>query len=661
MTPFIQSDRALQITTPLGADALVLVAFRAREAVSALFHFEADTVWQGSSPIKFKDILGKSVTAAVRGSTSTRHFNGIVNSISEGVYDRERDVTHYTLRIVPDTWFLDQTQTNRIFQNKSVPDIVQQILAEKGLSGTLKMSLTGTYNPREYCVQYRESDFAFINRLMEDEGIFYFYQHTNGSHTLVLGDSPTVFADLEGGSDVEFEEVIGGVRDDDRIYSWSKSQEYTIGKVTMGDWSFETPSTHLNASSSSIIKLTNNGKLECYDYPGGYDKQGDADPLAKIRMQAEEAEGQINRGTSTHPQFCPGYKFNLKNHSISESNGSYTLIAVTHTARQPIEMGGGAGGGHYDNQFECIPADVHYRPPIVTPLPAVRGVETAIVVGPGGEEIYTDKYGRVKVQFHWDREGKNDENSSCWCRVATYWAGKQWGAIHIPRIGQEVVIDFVNGDVDHPLIVGSVYNAMQMPPYDLPGNATQSGIKSRSSKGGGAANFNEIRIEDKKGAEQIFMHAEKDLITEVENDETRTVDHDRVTTVKNDETQTVTNNETITVKQGNQSITLEQGNQSTVLKMGNQSTELKMGDQSIKLSMGNQTTNLDLGAASTEAMQSITLKVGQSKITIDQMGITMEGMMISIKGQVQVQVQGVMVQVSGTAMTTVKGGIVMIN
>ncbi|MBZ5585802.1 MAG: type VI secretion system tip protein VgrG [Acidobacteriia bacterium] len=284
------------------------------------------------------------------------------------------------------------------------------------------------------------------------------------------------------------------------------------------------------------------------------------------------------------------------------------------------------------------------------------------VTGPAGEEIFTDKYGRIKVQFHWDREGQHDASSSCWVRVATHWAGKQWGAIHIPRIGQEVVVDFEEGDVNHPIVVGSVYNADLMPPYSLPDNKTQSGIKSRSSKNGGPDNCNEIRFEDKKDSEQIFVHAEKDMLTEVEHDETRTVDHDRTTTIKNNETKTVTEgNETITIKQGNQSNTVEMGDQSNQVKTGNVTHTIDMGNLSTTVKMGNITNKVNLGKTEEEAMQSIELKVGQSSIKIDQMGVTIKGMMIKVEGQVQVQIKGLMTQVNGDAMLTCKGGITMIN
>jgi len=417
------------------------------------------------------------------------------------------------------------------------------------------------------------------------------------------------------------------------------------------------------------LKVANNDSLELYDYPGGYagrfdgvNKSGGDQPSSlqhiftdnkrtvEIRMQEEALSSLLIRGRGAQTGFTAGHTFDLTHHY--SDNGKFVLTSVVHDAKQPVSVDDREKEFNYANWFTCIPSSLPFRPSRLTPVPSVRGVQTATVVGPAGEEIFPDKYGRVKVQFHWDREGSDDVNSSCWVRVATFWAGTQWGAVHIPRIGQEVIVDFLESDVNQPIVVGSVYNADMMPPWALPDNKTVSGVKSRSSPKGGADNFNMMSFEDKKGEELVHVQAEKDLKTLVKNDESREVVHDRVTLIKNDETQTVTNNETITVEQGNQTIELKQGNQSTTLDMGNQSTKIKMG---------NQTNNIDLGKIETEAMQSIELKVGQSSIKIDQMGVTIKGMMISIEAQVQAEVKAVMTQVTGSAMLTEKGGIVMIN
>ena len=289
----------------------------------------------------------------------------------------------------------------------------------------------------------------------------------------------------------------------------------------------------------------------------------------------------------------------------------------------------------------------------MTPRPTVKGPQTALVTGKSGEEIWTDKYGRVKVQFYWDREGKKDDNSSCWIRVSHPWAGKSFGAVQIPRIGEEVVVDFLEGDPDCPLITGRVYNAEQTVPYTLPANQTQSGLKTRSSKNGGSANFNELRFEDKKGSEDIYFHAEKDFHRFVENNDDLQVGNNQTIKIKNDRTEEVTD--------GNEKVTIARGNRNVEISMGNEALLIKMGNQSTKLNMGNQSTKLDLGKSETEALQSIELKVGQSSVKLDQMGVTIKGMMIKIEGQIMVQVKGLMTQVNGDAMLTLKGGITMIN
>jgi type VI secretion system secreted protein VgrG len=647
---FLETDRPMRLTTPLGPNKLFPIAMQCREAISELFRFSIEAVWTADSPLDFKSLLGFNVTLEIDLPAGKRYFNGIVQSITQGVHDPERFVTHYFLEIVPEMWLLTRNVQSRIFQQKSVPDIVQEVWSKLGLTSTLKKNVTGTHSAREYCVQFQESDFQFVSRLMESEGIFYFFQHESGKHTCVMADANTAFQSLPGGSTVKFDETVGGIREVSKIHGWHKAQEIRSGKYSLEDWNFETPSTDLLVSEPTGVAVQGNDKLELYEYPGGYMQKGDGEGIAKLRMQDEETPGATVRGASLHGGFCPAYKFTLDKY-FSDSGKEWILTGVEHAAKQPLVLSPNTQAFEYSNGFACIASSTPYRPPRVTPPPRVKGLQSAMVVGPSGEEIYTDQYSRVKVQFHWDREGKNDEKSSCWMRVATFWAGKQWGAIHIPRIGQEVVVDFVDGDVDRPLIVGSVYNANTMPPYTLPANMTQSGIKSRSSKGGAAANYNELRFEDKKGSELVTLHAEKDQSIEVENDETHWVGHDRTKNIDHDETTTVKGKRTETVT-GNETVTVDQGNRSVTMNMGNDSTEIKMGNQSIKA---------DLGKIDEEAMQSITLKVGQSSIKIDQMGVTIQGMMIKITGQIQVDVEGLMTQIKGTAMLQEQGGIVMIN
>ncbi len=677
---FEQTNRPMKLTTPLGKDKLIISGLRGREALSELFCFEFDALWEDSDPLQFDKLLGQKVTVEIttynQDEQHQRFINGIVSRISQG--DRSLDsYTQYTLEVVPTLWLLTRRTQSRIFQQQTVPDILKKVL--EGIDTSYEIQ--GTFEPREFAVQYRETDFDFASRLMQEEGIYYFFKHTNGSHQMILGNTPQTHKDVPFSSTAVAEAWEGAVAPDNRVTEWTKAQEIRSGKVTLWDYTFEMPDKHLEAekqiqdsvtvgTKTHKLKLPATDKLELYDYPGAYaqrfdgiDKGGSPQPArlqkifedntrtAGIRMQEEAAEAVWIEGTSVISSFSAGFTFDLDKHF--SDNGSYLLTTVTHSVTQPLAVEQTDEAFEYENEFECIPIALPYRPARMTPKPFVHGVQTAVVVGPSGEEIFTDKYGRVKVQFPWDREGKKDANSSCWVRVGTSWAGKQWGAIHIPRIGQEVIVDFIEGDPDRPIIVGSVYNAETMPPYTLPDNKTQSGIKSRSSLQGGAANFNEIRFEDKKGSEEIHIQAEKDLTTEVENDETHSVLHDRITTIKNDETQTI--------KEGNETLTLEQGNQSLTIKQGNQSLEISMGNQTNAIKMGNQSTKLDLGKSETEAMQSIELKVGQSSVKLDQMGVTIKGMMITIEGQIQVQVKGVITQINGTAMIQAQGGLVMIN
>jgi type VI secretion system secreted protein VgrG len=696
-TSFTQGGASLMtISTPLGRDKLLLKGFRGSEGISRLFRFELDLLSEDPN-IKYTDIIGKEVTISLMlASGKPRYFSGIISRFGQGGTD---DLfTSYHAEMVPWLWFLTRTADCRIFQNKTIPDIIKQVFSDLGFNDVSDL-LKGTYAPREYCVQYRETDFNFVSRLMEEYGIFYFFKHEQGKHTLVLGDAPSANQDCPGQNQFRFYIATIAVQQEDIVNGWHTEQELRTGRCTLTDYNFETPSSNLLANTATIDKVGGNSKFDTYDYPGKYLIKSDGDKLVKIRMEEEEAPHLVANGTSDARSLVTGYKFTLNGHYRDDMNTSYVLTDIEHVAHTTsYSASKGAKEDHYSNAFRCIPASVPFRPPRLTPHPTVPGPQPAVVVGPSGEEIYTDKYGRVKVQFFWDRKGTKDEKSSCWIRVSQFWAGKQWGAIFLPRIGQEVMVDFLEGDPDQPLITGRVYNAEQMPPYSLPDNMTQSGIKTRSSKGGGADNFNEIRFEDKKGSEDLFIHAEKDMHREVENDDSLTVGHDQTITVKNNRTEEVTEgNETVEIKKGNRSHTVTQGNETLTVKtgnrvvevstgndthtvktgnrlvevntgnddhkvkMGNRGVEISMGNDSLKISMGNQTTKLDLGASSTEAMQSITLKVGQNSITIDQMGVTVKGMMISIEGQVQTEVKGLMTTVKGDAMLTCKGGITMIN
>ncbi|MBV8819838.1 MAG: type VI secretion system tip protein VgrG [Acidobacteriaceae bacterium] len=388
------------------------------------------------------------------------------------------------------------------------------------------------------------------------------------------------------------------------------------------------------------MSSTSGSGEEIYSYPGKYDTQSEGSRYARVGIEGRECNAFLVRGTSRARVFRSGYRFKLKDHFRDDTNGEYVLTSVTHEAFDQTYRTGSDGEPHgYRNTFEALPKSVPYRPPLRARKPIVFGSQTALVVGVSGEEIYVDKYGRVKVQFYWDREGSKDENSSCWIRVSQSWAGKNWGWMTIPRIGQEVVVDFLEGDPDRPLITGRVYNADQTVPYTLPANQTQSGIKSRSSKEGGSDNFNEIRLEDKKGSELFNVQAEKDMKTLVKNDDTQTIQNDRKIDVYGKHTETIVKDTTIKITEGNLSVTLDKGNETRKLTVGN---------QSITLDTGNQSTNVSLGKIDTTAMQSITLTVGGSSIKIDPMGVTIQAPMIKLNAEMMVQIQAdILLDMSG--------------
>ena len=558
---YTESKRFLFLDTPLGEDVLLLESFTGQEGISQLFSFQLELLSENHK-VDFAAILGQKVSFGVNGPDghTKRFIHGIVSSFTQ--LPSNLRLARYRAEVVPQFWLFTRRAQSRIFQGKDVQEILKLVLA--GLD--VAYELTGSFPKRDYCVQYRETDFAFASRLLEEEGIFYYFKHSTSTHKLVVANAPAAHADIPGETHLHYDELAGGGRDEERISGWQKTQEIGSGKHTLWDYDCLAPSQKVQADRTVLpavqvgkvshkLKVAANSDLEIYDYPAGIAKlhqnahtslSGDMANAAQLGMQEMDRSQFVISGDSNVHWLVPGYKFILDRHP--NADGAYVLTRVVHSAKE--------GGLYskdqevtslYSNSFECLPLALPFRPTRETEKPHVWGCQTAVVVGPAGEEIYVDKYSRVKVQFHWDRDGKKDENSSCWVRVASFWAGKNWGSIHIPRIGQEVIVDFLEGDPDQPIIVGSVYNGENMPPYDLPGNKTQSGVKSRSSKGGGTANFNEIRFEDKMGSEQLFIHAEKNQDIEVENDETHWVGHDRKITIDNDETIHVKNNRTTTV------------------------------------------------------------------------------------------------------------------
>lgn len=533
-----QEDSRIAISTPLGKDVLLLRGFSGKEAISQPFHFDLDLLSENDS-FKFEDIVGKNVTLRIFDlDGSERYWNGFISRFSQG--SRERQLTTYHAEMVPWLWFLTQTTDCRIFQNQKVPDIIQKVFEDLGFRDFEKR-LYGAFNSREYCVQYRETDFNFVSRLMEEEGLYYYFRHEAHKHVLVLANEPVAHEPCPKQNEARYDSR-GGMAYDDVVTSWRHEQAFRPGVWTQSDYNFETPSTSLTVS------VAGSNPFEMYDYPGEHLVRSDGDRLARIRLQEQTVPCVVSRGASRCRHFNTGFRFKLNDHYRSNCNTEYLLTSLEHIASQPVGSAADAGREEefsYQNRFECIPFSTPFRPARVTPHPVVQSCQTAVVVGPAGEEIYTDKYGRVKVQFHWDREGKRDEKSSCWMRVSQVHAGKGFGGIDTPRIGEEVIVGFLEGDPDKPIIIGRVYNGQNAPPGDLPKSGMVAGIKSNSTPGGGGNNA--IMLDDTKGKEALNINAQHDMTTTVGHDRTATITNNDTLTVKVNRSKTVTVDETISV------------------------------------------------------------------------------------------------------------------
>lgn len=631
------AERVHTIKCPLPNDAngecpLIFRKMLAKEELSRPFEYEV-TMLSAKDDINPSDLLGKPLTVSVKmeQAAETRHFNGIVARFT--YHGRAEGYSEYRATLRPWIWLLTQNFDCRIFQKLKVPQIFEKVCREThGFSDFSLSSLQSTYREREFCVQYRESDFSFVSRLLEEEGIFYYFTHEEDKHTLVLADSNPSFPDIVGPKDIVYRvpgEAQTGV---EHISVWNVGHQLQTGACVLDDYDFTKPRVDLEGRSS-IKRKHSNASFELYDYPGLHWEATDGETLARIRIEEIQSQHMRYSGVADHRGMTAGRAFKLKEYPRTSENAEYVVIAAeTKVESAEIEQLRADAENIFEVSFKAISKTEPFRPARTTPKPFVRGPQTAVVVGKSGEEIWTDKYARVKLQFHWDREGESDENSSCWVRVSQLWAGKNWGGIQIPRIGQEVIVDFLEGDPDRPLVTGRVYNDGQMPPYTLPDNQTRSGIMSRSSKNGSSDNFNELRFEDKAGEEQIYFHAEKNFERIVENDDALKVGFEKKS--PGSQTIEVYKDRTATIKTGNDGTTIEQGNHSI---------------------------NAKAGESTIEAAQKITLKVGGSTITIEPAKITLSSPEIAITGNAKVDLSAPTSQIGGTATLMLNGGVVKIN
>ena len=722
MLNWSQENRPFRIYTPLGQDALLLTAFVGEEHISKLYKYTVSAISKRAD-IEPKDLLLQPVRLVLRLTDSgDRTVHGIVSRVSRGGV-APYGYAAYELEIVPQQWALTLDTGFGIYQNKTVRDICDDLL--KGTTHEWKM--LRTLEPRPYCFRYRESRWNCVARLLEQEGIWFRFEHKGADDKLVLADSAASAQASWGVTKMHYTgpEVTNHRLTDLRMDSIPFASEtrvrtaseflptQNVGEVTTASGSYRPPGTIKAYRFEQQMTEHRTG----IDHSGGLTPsdiaklQPDTKVYSRMRQELLESGSVKFSGNSRYVGLEVGAKVEVADHPNAHLNVSLFITSVKHGGSNGSYDSSDDGDATYENGFEAIPSGVPYRPEREAPWPNVGGAHTGVVVGPPGEEIYTDKHGRVQVVMKWDPDNSTSLTASCWMRVAQSFAGNRYGMVFLPRIGHEVMVEFLDGNPDNPIVVGSLYNAQNLPPWPLPDNKTQTGVRTHSTLKGGSDNYNELRFEDKKSSEQIYVQAEKDLDTLVKNNETRLVKVNRTTTIHNNDEKTVDEghdfvtvskgeqvikvlqstrdlyvkmdhtikvdaNEHITIAQdrdvtvngkqdhkikGNDSTKVTDGNSALEVSMGNMSVDVKMGNISTKADMGNITMKATMGSITLEAMQQIVLKVGPNSITIGPAGITMKGMMVSLEGQAMATIKAPMTQVNGDGIVMIKGGITMIN
>jgi len=666
---YSQATRILTLTTTLGVDVLLLRGMTATEHLSAPFEYELELVSERPD-LRAEELLGTPATVSLQlPAGGHRYFNGYLNRFTQGSYDEVG--TRYSATLVPWLWFLSRRSDCRIFQDQTVPDIVATVFRDHGFTD-FEARLSASYRPWTYCVQYRESDLAFVSRLLEHEGIYYFHEHSDGKHLLVLADSRSAHAPAPGYATVPFYPP-GQTQLREHLDAWTLVSAVRPGAFAHSSYDFTAPRKSLLARSSAPKAHAHAG-LEVFDYQGDYTQSSEGGDYARIRLEEAQAGYAIAQAAGDARGLSSGGLFTLSGHPHAEQNSEYLIVAAHYTLHSDAFRSSGAAGTApvYRCSLSALTADVPYRPARSTPKPTVQGPQTAHVVGKAGEEIWTDQHGRVKVQFHWDRYGQADETSSCWIRVSHPWAGKGWGAVAIPRIGQEVVVDFLEGDPDQPIITGRVYNGDTMPPFGLPAAAVVSGIKSNTHKGSG---YNELTMDDTAGKEKITIHGQYDMNT--------TVEHDQTNTVNNTFTETIKSDAKITVTEGTYSHDVAANTATYHVQAALTETYDATQTTTVKQAITITSTSGPICVASNSQCVNITaateilLQVGASTLQMNSAGqIKLSGVDIAITGSAAVaiaggvihseasaehQTKGAIVLSEGTATNTVKGGMVMLN
>ncbi len=617
-------------------DELRVLRVRGEEGISLPFRFDLELV-SDNPGIDLGAVVGKPAALAIRGYEQDRHVHGLISRFEQGAIGKR--FTRYFAQLVPRLWRLSLREDSRMFQDKSVPDILKAVLDGAGVPSTgYRLSLQSAYKPREYCVQYRESDLAFISRLVEEEGIFLFFEHTASDHVMVIADDPSAFAAIAGDANVVYREPSGATPDQEYVGAFRYAESVRIGAVAMRDYNFKRPATNMEARDQA----SRDDDLEAYEFPGGYLAADEGKRLAALRLAEQQALRKVAVGASVSQRFVPGAKFTLAEHARADWNREWLLTDVLHDGFEPQALeeeqmrAGESVEPEYTNEFRAIPADVAYRPLRSTARPIVSGPQTAIVTGPSGEDIHTDEFGRVKIRFFWDRRAKDDDTSSAWVRVVQS-AGTS--SAFIPRVGQEVLVEFLNGDINQPVVIGTLWNANRMPPYALPDTKTVTSMKSAHSPDKAA--FNEVRFEDKEGEEQMFVHAHKNMDVRIGEDSYDFVGKDTHLIVKQDyfahvenESHTMVDADDITEIGKDRHLKVK-GKQAVEI-VGSKSLVVKddVIEQFKKNHSEKVSTNYYLKATQVviEGMSNLTLKVGSSSVVIGQAGVTIKGTMVTIDG-----------------------------
>lgn len=680
-----QAQRLARVDTGLGADKVFLERFTYHAHLSEPFLLLVDVV--ADRPTDFTSALYKPVSIATSPELGAqRQFNGLLFG-SERREDSQ-DGAHYQLVVRPWLSALTERVDIRIFQEMSAVDIIKKVFQSAGFAD-FKVKLQGQHPVREYCVQYRESDFAFVSRLMEDEGISYFFEHDDGRHVLVMADSPAAHVAAKGLPSLEFQPP-GSERSKRKVNTWRWDEHLTTApaKHELSEYAFLTPGQkNTGAEAASAAGLQH----EVYEHPSGFGAlaegaiqggkmPGESKRLAKLRLEALRAEVKGYHCETDALALNAGDKVTLKKHPQPALNTDYLVVAITHAfTAQHYRSGGGGDEFSAEASVECVPYAQPWRPRLKTPKPVTTGPQTARVVGPlvdpkpTEDSIFVDKHGRVKVQFHWDREGKNDPKSSCWMRVSQGWADGGFGAMFLPRIGQEVIVDFLNGDPDRPIITGRVFNAAKMPPYPLPARKTVSTLKTRSvgkigpypeaeeAPGANDLGFNELRFDDAGGKEEFYIHAQRDMNSWVRLDEHKKVGRDRALRVGRNQETHVKKNETFIVETGDEKREVSKGSRETKIQKDDV-LKVAMGDLKQTISTGNLSVKVSKGKAKIEAMRSIELKVGTSTLKLTPTSITLKAMTITIDAKMTLAAKaGLTSELKGGVMVNINGAMVMIN